>query len=110
MANKKIYENFDANFTNIVPGSESTRNTMMCDGNIMLEPRLQEYLRKKQYYKANDIEPMISLEKEYQITQTDIKLLRSFLSGKRDIYSRDNYNQTLQTKTKKAYFPSKDFR
>ena len=40
------------------------------DGGIMLEPRLQEYLKKKKYYKMNNIQPCIKLEQEYQISST----------------------------------------
>lgn len=42
---------------------------------MMLEPRLTEYLEKKNFYQANNILPNISLEKEYNITDTDLRKL-----------------------------------
>jgi len=89
---------------------DSTKN-LRCDGSIMLEPRLQEYLKKKKYYKLHNIKPCISLEKEFQITRRDKRLLRVFINGHRDIYTNDKYNylKTEHSK-KKYYFPSKKFR
>jgi len=82
---------------------------MRCDGNIMLEPRLQEYIKMKKFNKENNIQSCVSLEKTYQITNKDKKLIKSFLMGKTNVYSNEKINQTKE-KNKKQYFPSKSFR
>lgn len=84
---------------------------MTCDGDIMLEPRLQEYLKKKHFYKTTkNIEPCISPEKEYLITNQDKKILRAFLNGQRDVYDKDNKLNPFAKvcKQKKQYFPSRE--
>jgi len=86
-------------------------NDMNLNGNFMLEPRLQEYLKKKLFYRENKtIQPCISPELEYQITQTDIKILREFLHGNKNIYDKNNYNKLIESKIKKPYFPSSKFK
>lgn len=81
-----------------------------CDGGMSLEPRYQEYLKKKQYYKDNNIKPCVSLEKEFMITKDDISKMRSFLKGNRDIYNpkkdwvKKDYCHPTQ------FFPSQDFK
>jgi hypothetical protein len=85
---------------------------MRCDGGIMLEPRLQEYIKKKKYYKDNGIEPCVSLEKEYQITNRDKKFLKSFIRGRRDMYKRESRKLKSERgcDRSKPSFPSKKFR
>jgi hypothetical protein len=86
---------------------------MSCDGNIMLEPRLQEYVKKKKYYRDNNITPCISLEQEYLITGTDKRILRSFFKGRRDVHDMQNpkFNDlSREQPLPKTYFPSKKFR
>lgn len=58
----------------------------VCDG-IMLEPRLQEYIKKKMYYKENNIQPDIPFEQEFNITKGDLKRVKAFLKGDKDIYN-----------------------
>ena len=80
---------------------------MTCDGNIMLEPRLQEYLKKKIYYKENNITPCISLEHEFQITPIDKNILRDFLKGKKDVYNKPVEKYEKNSKSSgKPKFPS----
>jgi len=79
----------------------------LCDGNIMLEPRLQEYLKKKKFNSDNNIESCISLEKEYQITKYDVKILKKFLNGKTDIYKNNTFI-AKEKPLKKQRFPSHD--
>lgn len=105
---KEIYNSFDTNFSNRVPQTNS-KNFMQCDGGIMLEPRLQEYFKKKKYYKDNSINTMTSLEKEFMITSEDIKTLRLYFSGRRDIYSKDVIERD-EKPMKKQYFPSRELR
>jgi hypothetical protein len=83
---------------------------MRCDGNIMLEPRLQEYIKKKKYYKENNIDPCISLEDQYQITNRDKRMLRDFFRGKKDIYNDCNRYQNKSSTKRRQYFPSKEYR
>ena len=84
---------------------------MRCDGSIMLEPRLQEYIKKKKFNKDNGIVDCVSLEKEYQITNSDLDIIRAFMKGRRDIYTNDKFNiYKKEKKRKKQYFPSKEYR
>lgn len=86
---------------------------MRCDGGIMLEPRLQEYLRKKKFYRDNHIEPCIKPEEEFLITSRDKKMLKAFLNGRTDIYDNENpeFNPFIREREKKKqYFPSKSYR
>jgi len=82
-----------------------------CSGNIMLEPRLQEYIKKRKYYKSNNIQPDIPLEREFSITNTDRKLLKSFLTGNLDIYKPNKYNKIISEKPKSSTsFPSSNYK
>lgn len=86
---------------------------MLLSGDVMLEPRLQEYLKKKTFYRKNAIDPCIAPELEYQITPFDKKIIKSFLSGKKDIHDPkyyDRYTNKQEQKQEKQYFPSKEFR
>ena len=49
---------------------------MLLSGDVMLEPRLQEYLKKKTFYRKNNVDPCIAPELEYQITPFDKKILK----------------------------------
>lgn len=81
-----------------------------CSGNMMLEPRLQEYIKKRQYCRDNDIEPTVPLEKEFSITNTDKKLLRTFLSGNTNVYKQAQYEKLISEKPKQKSFPSTYFK
>jgi len=78
---------------------------MTLEGNIMLEPRLQEYLKKKIMYKNSNITPCITPEQEFQITNLDKRILRDFLRGKRDMYV-NTYDKYSKPSMKKTVFPS----
>lgn len=83
---------------------------------MSLEPRLQEYMNKKKFYKQNNIEPGISVEQEFQITPEDKRMLRAYLNGDKNLYKKYDvvYNQLerkSQSHTKRRqYFPSREFR
>lgn len=113
-ANKFVNSNPNFNFTNIVPQSNQRSNDrlsdMACNNNIMLEPRLQEYMKKKRYYKDNQIEPCITPEKEFQITPMDIRIMKQFLKGNRKIYDKKTYNKMLPKNCPTPRFPSEDFK
>lgn len=84
---------------------------MLLDGTVMLEPRLQEYLKKKTFYRKNNVNPCISPEVEYQITPFDKKILKSFLSGKQDVHDPRFYDKFISKQIEeKPFFPSREFR
>ncbi len=43
-----------------------------------LEPRLQEYVKKRDYYKKNKVTPSVSLNKEFRMTRSDLKKVCDF--------------------------------
>ena len=47
-------------------------------GSIQLEPRLQEYMRRKRFNEENDIEPNIPEEKEFCVTDHDLKIIKRY--------------------------------
>jgi hypothetical protein len=59
----------------------------MCNTGISLEPRLQEYLNKKEYCDKHNVKPVIPLEKEYMITDEDRKFLRVYITNGKNLYS-----------------------
>ena len=66
---------------------------------IMLEPRLIEYIRKKKYYQENEIEIQY-LEKEYDITDNDMMKIRAYLRGdKKNCNNSKHQNFIDPTKT-----------
>lgn len=71
-------------------------NSIYCNGEITLEPRLQEYVNKLRYYKNNNIAPCIDLEREFQITSEDRVLLKQFLSGNKNVYGQNFQNSLNQ--------------
>lgn len=104
----KKYFNDEFNFNNKVNSNEKKLNKVDqirklqnfdCSGGIMLEPRLQEYLKRKEFFRKNNIRPDIPLEKEFQITKDDIKNIRKMMKGKTDIYDQQKY--PLKDKDKK---------
>ena len=77
-------------------------------GTMTLEPRLLEYLKKKEYNKKNDIKTNINLEQQYQITDYDRKKIKDCLNGKTNVYD-NKYHELNKMKTEKQYFPSNEF-
>ncbi len=49
---------------------------------MFLEPRLQEYVKKKEYYTKNKIKQDIPLEQDYRITQSDLINISKLLKCK----------------------------
>jgi hypothetical protein len=62
-------------------------------GTIQLEPRLQEYVRRKKFNRENDITPNIPEEQEFGITKADIRLIKKHKRGDNNIYTQ----KTLST-------------
>lgn len=81
----------------------------MCSGNIMLEPRLQEYLKKRTYYKTNNIEPSVPLEMEFMITDSDLNRIRCFLKGDKQIYETNRQGDFFDSNECVGYDDSKKF-
>lgn len=55
---------------------------------VSLEPRLQEYIRRKKFNHANNISPDISEEYEFAITPTDKELIKYYVSGNTKMYKK----------------------
>jgi hypothetical protein len=79
------------------------------EGGIMLEPRLQEYIKKRKHYTDTRTKPCISPEKEYSITERDIKALRSFFKGSNQNYSMFDVDNNTSKKSIPS-FPSSKFK
>lgn len=83
--------------------------TLPMTSNMMLEPRLQEYLKKRKLYKQSGYVPSVPLEREFSITNTDKKLLNAYLKGNLDIYEKEQYDNLISKKQKTKSFPSSNF-
>lgn len=62
-------------------------------GTIQLEPRLQEYLRRKKFNSENNIIPDISEEREFGISNSDMNTIRKYKSGK-EIYTQKHISKS----------------
>ena len=74
--------------------------------NITLEPRLQEYIRKKKHYNNFNINPSISLEQEFNITHDDKKRIKIFLKSNQDLLKPHKSKEIPESKDLDAFFPS----
>lgn len=54
---------------------------------IQLEPRLQEYMRRKKFNNQNNIRPDIREELEFAITPDDMRLIRKHTKGVENLYN-----------------------
>lgn len=114
----KDFFNDNFNFDNRISQPENKTRVEMarelenfeCEGGLMLEPRLQEYLNKKNYYRENNINPDVSLEMEFQITKEDIRKIRRLMRGKRDIYDQQKFPLKDKKRKKKLKKMQKDKR
>lgn len=78
-----------------------------CDQDLSLEPRLLEYLKKKKYFKDNNIESK-TLEKEYSITENDKLKIRSYLRGDSAPINRKIFDEYVDISS--GDFPSSSFK
>lgn len=62
-------------------------------GSIQLEPRLQEYMRRRKFNEENDIEPAIPEEKEFCITPYDLKIIKRYNQGSKKLYTSRRLGQ-----------------
>lgn len=83
------------NTKNNININKHLESAIFLDGNMSLEPRLFEYIKKKKFYKDNKIEEIIPLEKQFQITDTDMKIIRDFLMGKKNMYTSKKYTRPV---------------
>ena len=54
---------------------------------IQLEPRLQEYIRRKRFNEENYIDPTLPEEKDFCITGHDLKIIKRHSQGKTKLYT-----------------------
>lgn len=74
---------------------------------IQLEPRLQEYMRRKNFNEENNVEPEIPEEQEFCITSHDMKIMKRFNQGKKKLYTSRRLNKDPHfVKTKRHDFDS----
>lgn len=76
---------------------------------IQLEPRLQEYMRRKTFNEENDIEPPISEEKEFCITHHDLRMIKRHNQGTKKLYTSKRLGRDPHfVKPDKNYFDESD--
>lgn len=64
-----------------------------------LEPRLVEYVKAKKYNEDNNIELGVPIEKLYNISKNDLKLIRAYLSSKKEYNCElENYGDFVSIK------------
>lgn len=73
---------------------------------IGLEPRLFEYVKKRQFFKENGIDTSL-LEKEFALTKTDIVKIKAYVKGDKEKYSNGHQDMIDYSQ---ARFPSDEFK
>lgn len=76
------------NFSNQVPQSK-----VPLSENLSLPPHVREYVRQKQFYVDNQIQPSVPLEKVYGITASDISRIKNLKGA-------ENFNNQSRTELK----------
>jgi len=82
---------------------------MELDGfTMMVDPRITEYMHKKKYYRKHNIKPIVPLEKEYRITNSDLKQIQNIKHG---IKTTSTFNQDFVDpyRGSNRQFPSSNF-
>lgn len=70
--------------------SKELNNDSLIDSN--LEPRLIEYIKKRQFNKKNNINPEAGLlEKTYRVTKEDMAKIKNFMENKAMIHNRTEF-------------------
>jgi len=77
---------------------------------IMIEPRLTEYIKRKVYNKDNNIVPCVEPEQEFMITEQDLRNITKYLNGETDIYNNNYVNKNERPLINQQYFPSSYFK
>jgi hypothetical protein len=76
---------------------------------ISFDPRLREYIEKKRYYAENDIEPVVPLESQYNISDVDRRIIRSYMKGDIKTYDRRVKRSSTMVDPSNQKFPSSEF-
>ena len=78
--------------------------------NPKIEPRLSEYIKKKNFFEENNITSPVPLEKQYMITKTDLETIKKYITNKNNNNNHDNYqdnnNDDNFIECKVSQFPS----
>lgn len=74
---------------------------------MMMEPRLIEYMNKKKYYKENGIQSDV-LDQQYSISKNDITRIKNYLRGEKDITNNEIHRDFIDPT--KSSFPSNEFK
>lgn len=61
-----------------------------------LDPRLQEYISKKRFYKDNNINTFITLEQEYHITPGDMEKIRTYRKKQKQQEKVNSWQNMIQ--------------
>jgi len=78
---------------------------------IQLEPRLQEYIRRKKFNEENDIVPTIPVEQEFAIDEFDIKTINKYKRNKGAVYDNNRLTESPNyVKSSKIGFKTYDFK
>jgi hypothetical protein len=80
------------------------------DFETKLEPRLIEYLKKKQFYKENGIETQNNtMEKEFSIDKNDIIKIKNYLQGKK-LKKNQVHSDMIEQNISNNHFPSEELK
>jgi hypothetical protein len=77
--------------------------------NIKIDPRLYEYIEKKKFNTKHNVSPDIPLEKQYQITKDDMKVIRDYMQNNTNTnqdYRQNHNNYSDMIEIKKQRFIS----
>lgn len=77
------------------------------DDELMIDPRLMEYMKKKKFYEENNIESKF-LDKEFAISKTDIIKIKSYLKGDKKTYDQSVHRDFIDPS--QSTFPSSEFK
>jgi hypothetical protein len=76
---------------------------------LMIEPRLTEYIKKKKFYKENRIDSEF-LDKQFSITKGDIVKINEYLKGNKSALNSNKNSYDDFIDPSKASFPSSEFK
>lgn len=79
----------------------------MNNSQLVLEPRLEEYMKMRKMHKENGIKPKIPLEEQYKVTKNDVKTIRQFYNANRSVKRAIQHEEWLETRIRNRYNPGK---
>jgi len=74
---------------------------------LSLEPRLREYIKKKKYYRENNIDDQF-IERDFSISKADIATIKKYMSSKNNKHTPESYHTDYVEQSKT--FPSEHFK